>query len=250
MKSPTCRPRVSFARDPCLFIASVADGCLCHPPGVTSGATALYKPGGCMAGKTNKGISSLLVAVLFSLTGYAHDGYLTETFFLFKMNSNTQLLQWDSDLGQVTSRKSPSDQLLPFTLNLSRQVQKPEPAQLGAAIVPLATSLSPGPSWYSFPTASMATFPLPQGTQPQSSPPLPKRTFDLRAGLVGGALIGVGVYLMATSEKKLGHDPFCFLCRPCTSEEQPGCFSYYDRKMVGGVLSAGMGALLLVLASF
>ena len=86
-----------------------------------------------MAGKTNKGISSLLVAVLFSLTGYAHDGYLTETFFLFKMNSNTQLLQWDSDLGQVTSRKSPSDQLLPFTLNLSRQVQKPEPAQLGGS---------------------------------------------------------------------------------------------------------------------
>ena len=126
-----------------------------------------------MVGKTTKGINSLLLAVLFSLTGYAHDadsntgksGYLTETFFLFQVNSNKQLLQWDSDLGQVTSRKSPSD--LPFTLKFSSQ--QPEPAQLGAAIVPVS-SLSLGPSWYSFPTASMATFPLPQGTPPQSSP--------------------------------------------------------------------------------
>jgi len=225
-----------------------------------------------------KGISSLLLAVLCSLTGYAHDvdsntgksGYLTEPFFLFQMNSNKQLLQWDSDLGQVTSRKSPSDRLLPFTLRLSRHVQQPEPAQLGAAIVsiPLAirdfrfgqlrtvSSLSPDPSWYSFPTASMATFPLPQGTPPQSRPPLPKRTFDLRSGLVGGALIGVGVYLMATSEKELMRDTqssgfnFCFFCPPCTSEDQPGCSFHYDRKMGYGVLSAGMGALILLLNFF
>ncbi len=219
-----------------------------------------------------KGISSLLLAVLFSLTGYAHDvdsntgksGYLTETFFLFQMNSNKQLLQWDSDLGQVTSRKSPSD--LPFTLKLSRHLQQPEPAQFGAAIVlvPLAirdfrfgqlrnnSSISPGPSWYSSPTASMATFPLPQGTSPQSSPPLPKRTFDLRAGLVGGALIGVGVYLMATSEKELMREGggFCFLCPPCTSEDQPGCAFHYDWKMVSGGFSTVMGAFILLLASF
>ena len=208
-----------------------------------------------MVGKTTKGINSLLLAVLFSLTGYAHDvdsntgksGYLTETFFLFQVNSNKQLLQWDSDLGQVTSRKSPSERLLPVTLRLSGQ--RPEPEQLGASIVPVS-SLSPGPSWYSFPTASMATFPLPQGTSPQSSPPPPKRTFDLRSGLVGGALIGVGVYLMATSEKELHHDAFCFVCPPCTSEEVPGCFSSYDIKMPGGILSAGIGALLVVLAFF
>jgi len=213
-----------------------------------------------MVGKTTKGINSLLLAVLFSLTGYAHDvdsntgksGYLTETFFLFQVNSNKQLLQWDSDLGQVISRKSSSD--LPFTLKFSSQ--QPEPAQLGASIVPVS-SLSLGPSWYSFPTASMATFPLPQGTPPQSSPPPPKRTFDLRSGLVGGVLIGVGVYLMATSEKVVKRDaqssgffPSCFLCPPCTSEEQPGCSFHYDQKMAHGVLSAGIGALLVVLGFF
>jgi len=213
-----------------------------------------------MVGKTTKGISSLLLAVLFSLTGYAHDadsntgksGYLTETFFLFQVNSNKQLFQWDSDLGQVTSRKSPSD--LPFTLKFSSQ--QPEPAQLGAAIVPVS-SLSPGPSWYSFPTASMATFPLPQGTTPQSSPPPPKRTFDLRSGLLGGALIGVGVYLMATSEKELMREsssnsffPDCLFCLPCTSEDQPGCGFHYDRKMVWGGFSTVMGGVMLLLAFF
>ncbi len=224
-----------------------------------------------------KGISSLLLAVLFSLTGYAHNvdsntgksGYRTETFFLFQMNSNKQLLQWDSDLGQVTSRKSPSDRLLPFTLKLSRHLQQPEPAQFGAAIVPVPlairdfrfgqlrnnSSLSPGPSWYSSPTASMASFPLPQGTSPQSSPPLPKRTFDLRAGLVGGALIGVGVYLMATSEKVVQRDAqsgflSCLFCAPCTSEDQPGCAFHYDWKMVSGGFSTVMGAFILLLASF
>jgi len=218
-----------------------------------------------MVGKTTKGINSLLLAVLFSLTGYAHDvdsntgksGDLTETLFLFQVNSNKQLLQWDSDLGQVTSRKSPSERLLPVTLRFSGQ--QPEPEQLGASIVPVS-SLSPGPSWYSFPTASMATFPLPQGTSPQSSPPPPKRTFDLRSGLLGGALIGVGVYLMATSEKELVREgsssgflsgfPPCFFCPPCTSEDQPGCGLHYDWKMVGGGFSTVMGGVMLLLAFF
>jgi len=213
-----------------------------------------------MVGKTTKGINSLLLAVLFSLTGYAHDvdsntgksGYLTEPFSLFQTNSNKQLLQWDSDLGQVTSRKSPSD--LPFTLIFSSQ--QPEPAQFGAAIVPVS-SLSLGPSWYSFPTASIATFPLPQGTPPQSSPPPPKRTFDLRSGLLGGALIGVGVYLMATSEKELMREgssnsfiPDCLFCLPCTSEDQPGCGFHYDWRIVGGGFSTVMGGVMLLLAFF
>ena len=215
-----------------------------------------------MVGKTTKGINSLLLAVLFSLTGYAHDadsntgksGYLTETFFLFQVNSNKQLLQWDSDLGQVTSRKSPSD--LPFTLKFSSQ--QPEPAQLGAAIVPVPlairdfgfgqlrnnSSVSPGPSWYSFPTASMATFPLPQGTRHRRSP---QKTYDLRLGILGGALIGVGVYLIATSEKELVREGLCFLCPPCTSEEQPGCSLRYGEKIGLGVISAGIGAVLVVL---
>jgi len=214
-----------------------------------------------------KGISSLLLAVLFSLTGYAHDvesnkgksGYLTETFSLFPLNSNKQLLQWDSDLGQVTSRKSPSD--LPFTLKFSRQ--QPEPEQLGAAImpVPLAirdfglgqlpnnSSVSPGPSWYSFPTASMATFPLPQLGR---RPPRRKTTFDWRMGVLGGALIGAGVYLIATSEKQFGHkDPCLFFCPPpCTSGEQPGCFTTYDDRMPGGILTAGLGVALVVLGFY
>ncbi len=201
-----------------------------------------------------KALTTLLVVGMFltsvAAADDAHDvdsntgksGYLTGTFFLFQMNSNKQLLQWDSDLGQVISRKSPSD--LPFTLKFSRQ--QPEPVQLGAAIVPVS-SLSLGPSWYSFPTASMATFPLPQGTRHRRSP---QRTYDLRMGVLGGALIGVGVYLMATSEKELHHDAFCFVCPPCTSEEVPGCFSSYDIKMPGGILSAGIGALLVVLAFF
>ncbi len=208
-----------------------------------------------MVGKTTKGINSLLLAVLFSLTGYAHDadsntgksGYLTETFFLFQVNSNKQLFQWDSDLGQVTSRKSPSD--LPFTLKFSSQ--QPEPAQ----IVPVS-SLSPGPSWYSFPTASMATFPLPQGTPPQSSPQKNVDSKTLAARLLGGALIGVGVYLMATSEKELMREGsssgfnFCFFCPPCTSEDQAGCSLHYDSKMAGGILSAGIGAALVVLGFY
>ena len=148
------------------------------------------------------------------------------------MNSNTQLLQWDSDLGLVTSRKSPSHRLLPFTLKFSRQ--QPELAQLGAAIVPLAirdfrfgqsrnnSSVSPSPSWYSFPTTSMATFPLPQGTSPQSSPQKYSDSKRLAARLLGGALIGVGVYLMATSEKSLVRQGLC-ICKPCISEDEPGC---------------------------
>ncbi len=224
--------------------------------------------------KALKALMMVLVIGMFltsvAMADDAHDvdstsgksGYLTETFFLFPMNSNKQLLQWDSDLGQVISRKSPSD--LPFTLKFSRQ--QPEPEQLGAAImpVPLAirdfrfgqlrnnSSVSPGPSWYSFPTASMATFPLPQGTPPQSSPPPPKRTFDLRSGLVGGALIGVGVYLMATSERELIRrgEGFCFLCPPCTSEDQPGCSFDYDMKMFLGGFSTVMGALVVVLGFF
>ena len=63
-----------------------------------------------------KGISSLLLAVLCSLTGYAHDvdsntgksGYLTEPFFLFQMNSDKQLLQWDSDLGGTVKLTKPT----------------------------------------------------------------------------------------------------------------------------------------------
>jgi hypothetical protein len=190
--------------------------------------------------------------VLFSLTGYAHDadsntgksGYLTETFFLFQMNSNKQLLQWDSDLGQVISRKSSSD--LPFTLKFSSQ--QPEPAQLGATIVPVS-SLSLGPSWYSFPTASMATFPLPQLGR---RPPRRKTTFDWRMGVLGGALIGAGVYLIATSEKQFGHkDPCLFFCPPpCTSGEQPGCFTTYDDRMPGGILTAGLGVALVVLGFY
>jgi len=221
-----------------------------------------------------KALTTLLVVGMFltsvAAADDAHDvdsntgksGYLTGTFFLFQMNSNKQLLQWDSDLGQVISRKSPSD--LPFTLKFS--LQQPEPEQLGAAImpVPLAirdfrfgqlrnnSSVSPGPSWYSFPTASMATLPLPQGTRHRRSP---QRTYDLRLGVLGGALIGVGVYLMATSEKELGREAqssgfnFCFLgCPPpCTSEDQAGCSLHYDQKMGWGVISAGIGALLVVL---
>jgi len=217
-----------------------------------------------------KALTTLLVVGMFltsvAAADDAHDvdsntgksGYLTGTFFLFQMNSNKQLLQWDSDLGQVISRKSPSD--LPFTLKFSRQ--QPEPEQLGAAImpVPLAirdfrfgqlrnnSSVSPGPSWYSFPTASMATFPLPQGTRHRRSP---QKTYDLRLGILGGALIGVGVYLIATSEKELVREGggFCFLgCPPpCTSEDQAGCSLHYEEKMGWGVISAGIGALLVVL---
>jgi hypothetical protein len=204
-----------------------------------------------MVGKTTKGINSLLLAVLFSLTGYAYDvdsntgksGYLTETFFLFQVNSNKQLLQWDSDLGQVTSRKSSS--YLPFTLRFSGQ----QPEQLGAAIVPLATSLSPGPSWYSFPTASMATFPLPQGTPPQSSPQKNVDSKTLAARLLGGALIGVGVYLMATSEKEFVRERLC-ICKPCTSEDTPGCSLVHDQKMGYGALSVGMGAFIMLATVF
>ena len=205
-----------------------------------------------MVSKTTKGISSLLLAVLFSLTGYAHDvdsnagksGYLTEPFFLFQVNSNKQLFQWDSDLGQVTSRKSPSD--LPFTLKFSSQ--QPEPAQLGAAIVPVS-SLSLGPSWYSFPTASMATFPLPQGTSPQSSPQKNVDSKTLAARLLGGALIGVGVYLMATSEKEFVRERIC-ICKPCTSEDTPGCSLVHDQKMGYGALSVGMGAFIMLATVF
>jgi len=183
--------------------------CLATPSRCNLCATALYTQGGCMVGKTIKGISSLLLAVLFSLTGYAHDvdsnagksGYLTGTFFLFQMNSNKQLLQWDSDLGQVISRKSPSD--LPFTLKFSRQ--QPEPEQLGAAIVPVPlairdfrfgrlrnnSSVSPGPAWYSFPTASMATFPLPQGTRHWRSP---QKTYDFRQGVDVTLLVSDGMW--------------------------------------------------------
>ncbi len=215
-----------------------------------------------------KALTTLLVVGMFltsvAAADDAHDvdsntgksGYLTETFFLFQMNSNKQLLQWDSDLGQVISRKSPSD--LPFTLKFSRQ--QPEPEQLGAAIVPVPlairdfgfgqlrnnSSVSSGPSWYSFPTASMATFPLPQGTRHRRSP---QKTYDLRLGILGGALIGVGVYLIATSEKELVRGGLCFFgCPPpCTSEDQAGCSLQYDLKMGLGVISAGVGAVLMVL---
>ena len=233
--------------------------------------------------KALKALMMVLVIGMFltsvAMADDAHDvdstsgksGYLTETFFLFPMNSNKQLLQWYSDLGQVTSRKSPSDRLFPLTLKLPRHVQQPELAQLGTAIVPFPlasrdfrfvqlrnnSSVSPSPSEYSFPTASMATFPLPQGTPPQSSPPPPKRTFDLRSGLVGGALIGVGVYLMATSEKELMREgssnsfiPDCLFCLPCTSEDQPGCGFHYDWRMVGGGFSTVMGGVMLLLAFF
>jgi hypothetical protein len=186
--------------------------------------------------------------------------YLTETFFLFQMNSNKQLLQWDSDLGQVTSRKSPSDRLFPFTLKLSRHVQQPEPAQLGAALVPFPlairdfrfgklrnnSSLSAGLSWSSFPTASMATFPQPQGTPPQSSP---QKTFNLSTGIVASAFIGVGVYLMATSEKQWFRDSHCLFCHPCAEVEQPGCDLRHGAKMGFGILSTVLGAVGLY-ASF
>ncbi len=99
--------------------------------------------------KALKALMMVLVIGMFltsvAMADDAHDvdstsgksGYLTETFFLFPMNSNKQLLQWDSDLGQVTSRKSPSDLL--FTLKFSRQ--QPEPEQLGAPIVPVPLAI-------------------------------------------------------------------------------------------------------------
>jgi len=215
-----------------------------------------------------KALTTLLVVGMFltsvAMADDAHDvdsnagksGYLNEPFFLFQMNSNNQLLQWDSDLGQVISRKSPAD--LPFTLKFSRQ--QPEPEQLGAPIVPVPlairdfrfvqlrnnSSLSPGLSWYSFPTASMATFPQPQGTPPQSSP---QKTFNLSTGIVASAFIGVGVYLMATSEKQWFRDSLCLFCPPCTSEEQPGCDLRHGGKMAFGILSTVLGAVGLY-ASF
>jgi len=72
----------------------------------------------------------------------------------------------------------------------------------------------------------------------------------LVAGLVGGALVGVGVYLMATSKKEWVRDSFCLLCPPCTSEDQPGCSLRHGGKMALGFSSTLVGGFSLALMLF